>query len=107
MKLTIYTDDSLVEVNKVVEADKLKIPYKVSMYVIQSLDDINLDNTDDVLKFITKNIDKLDKIIKATFGITDSELECIETTELIETGKEIYKWVIDKVGSIKGGSKNV
>ena len=106
MRLTIYTDDSLTEVSRVAEADKLKIPYKVSMMVIQSLDTVNLNNNDDVVAYLSKNINQLDKVIRATFGLTESELECIDTSELVETGKEIYKWAIEKVNSIKGGEKN-
>lgn len=108
MKLTIYTDDNLTEVARVVEADKVKIPYKVSMYIIQSFDGINLDDTDAIFNVITKSADKLDKIIKATFNVSDSELECVDTSDLIDTAMELYKWGITKIASIKGGdSKNV
>lgn len=107
LKLNIYTDESLREVSHTVTADKLKIPYKVSMYIIQSFDGLDINNQDDIIKYLSQNIDKLDKIIKATFGLTDSELECIETTELIDTALELYRWGIDKISSIKGGSKNV
>lgn len=106
LQLTVYTDDSLTDVNRVVEADKLKIPYKVAMYVIQSLDNVNLNDTDDTIKFVAKNIDQVDKIIKSTFGLTDSELECIDTGDLVDTAKEIYRWAIGKVNSIGGGQKN-
>ena len=106
MKLTIYTDDSLTEVSRVVEADALKIPYKVSMEVIKSLDTLDLNDDDEVIKLIGTHIDKLDKILRATFGLTESELECVDTGELIETGKEIYSWAIRKVNSVKGGEKN-
>ena len=107
MKITVYKDDSLTDVSRIAEADKLKIPYRVSMFVIQSLDNVNMSNDDDVIRFLARNIDKLDKILKATFELTDDELECLDTAELIETAKEIYKWVVDKVNSLKGGSKNV
>lgn len=107
MKLTVYTDDSLTEVAKVVEADKLKIPYRVSMYIVQSLDNVSLNNEDDLIAFVSKNIGYMDKIIKATFNVTDSELECIETTELIDMVKELYIWGINKLNSIGGNSKNV
>ena len=77
------------------------------MYIAQSLDTINLKNNDDVLKFVTGNLDKLDKIIKATFGVTDSELECVDVSELGAVASELYKWGIDKLQSLKGNdSKN-
>lgn len=109
LKLKVYTDESLVDEKRTCEADKLKIPYRVAMYLIQSLDTVNLDNEDDIFKFITGNVDKMDKIIKATFGVSESELDCIDAGELIETLKELYQWAIENVNSLKGGnnSKNV
>ena len=106
--LNIYTDDTLTELKRVAEADRLKIPYRVAMYIGQSLDTLNLKNEDDIIKFVTGNLDKLDKIIKATFGVTDTELECIDLAELGAVATEVYKWGIEKLQSLKGNqSKNV
>lgn len=109
LKLNVYTDESMTEIKRVCEADKLKIPYRVSMYLIQSLDTVSLDNQDDIIKFITGNVDKMDKIVKATFGVMESELDCIDAAELIETLKELYGWAIEKINTLKSGdnSKNV
>lgn len=106
--LNIYTDETLTQIKRVAEADRLKIPYRVAMYVGQSLDTINLNSEDDIFKFVVNSLDKVDKIIKATFGVTDSELECVDTMELGAVGVEIYKWAINKLNSLKGGNeKNV
>lgn len=107
LKLTVYKDDTLTEVKREVEADKLKIPYRVSMYLIQSLDGI--ENDEDIVTFISNNIDKMDKILKATFNLTDSELECLDSIELLDVLKELYSWGMDKVKEMKTGnnSKNV
>lgn len=107
LKLKVYTDDTLSEVKRTVEADGIKIPYRVAIYVIQSLDTVSLDDSDDLLKFITGNVDKLDKIVKATFKVTENEMECIDASELIATLQELYKWAISKVNNIKGAEKNV
>ncbi len=106
--LNIYTDDTLREIKRVAEADQLRIPYRVAMYIGQSLDTLNLKNENDIFKFVTGSLDKLDKIIKATFGLTDTELECVDVAELGAVGVELYKWGIDKLNSLKGdSSKNV
>jgi len=106
--LNIYTDDTLTEVKRVAEADRLKIPYRVAMYIGQTLDTLDLKSEDDIFKFVTGSLDKLDKIIKATFGVTDSELECVDVAELGAVGVEIYKWGAEKLNSLKGNnSKNV
>ena len=106
--LTIYSDDSLTEAKRVVEADELKIPYRVATYVIKSLDNLNLDDDSDLLSFVTKNVDCVDKIIKATFGISEAELECIDTAELISVAKELFAWTVSKIQSLHGADeKNV
>lgn len=108
LKLNVYTDETITELKRVCEADKLKIPYRVAMYLIQSLDGVNLDNKDDIIKFISSNIDKMDKILKATFGVSESELDCLDAGELIETLKELYKWGVEKVSKLSDkNSKNV
>ena len=106
--LNIYTDDTLREVKRVAEADRLKIPYRVAMYIGQSLDSLDIKNDNDLVNFVGGNMEKLDKIIKATFGISELELDCIDAGELIPVGVEIYKWAIEKIKSLKGDqSKNV
>lgn len=108
LKLNIYTDEDLREVAKVVETDELHIPYRVAMYIVKSIDGMNIKNEEELFKFVIGSIDKLDNVIKATFGITDSELECVDFTELGAVGMELFRWGLDKFKSIKGGnSKNV
>lgn len=99
--LNIYTDDTLVELARTAEADRLKIPYRVITYVAESLESVDIENEVDVANFIISNVDKLDKIIKATFKITDTELECIDVMELGDVGVEIYKWALDKINGLK------
>lgn len=106
--LNIYTDDTLTEIKRTVEAERLKIPYRVAIYIGQSLDNLNPKNDDDILHFVTGSMDKLDKIIKATFGISETELECIDAAELGAVAMELYRWGIDKLKGMKGGNeKNV
>ena len=106
LALKIYTDDTLTEVKRTAEADRLKIPYRVAMTVAETLDQIDIDSQDDILKAVTHNLDKVDKIVKATFGVTDTELECVDIAELGAVAKEIYKWAIGKISSLKGAEKN-
>ena len=108
LSLNVYTDETLTEIRRVVEADKLKIPYRVALYVAQSLDTVNFKNEDELFKFIIGSLDKVDKIIKATFGVSELELECVDVMELGAVGVEIYKWGVDKLNSMNGStSKNV
>ena len=108
LKITVYTDDSLQEVKREVEADRLKIPYRVAMEVGKSLESIDVKDERKLLNFVTDNLESVDKIVKATFGLSDSELECLDAGEMAAVVKEIYQWAIEKMRSIKGGGeKNV
>lgn len=109
LKLTVYTDDSLVDVKRVVEADRLKIPYRVTKYLAETLENVNLKDQNEIFNYIMDNLDKLDKIIKATFGLTETEMECIDTMELGAVGVELYKWGMNKIKELKQGNnlKNV
>ena len=106
--LNVYTDETLTEVKHEVEAERLKIPYRVAVYIISSLEDVNLKNDEDLIKFIGGSMDKMDKIIKATFGISDSELDCVDGGELVSVIVELYKWGMEKIKTVNRGndSKN-
>lgn len=107
LMLNIYTDDTYTEIKRAVEADRLKIPYRVAIYIGQSLENLNLQNENDIMKFIGSNMETIHKIVKATFGISEQELDCVDAMDLIEVGKELYKWGIEKFNGIKNNSKNV
>ena len=109
LKLTVYTDEDLTEVNRVVEADRLKIPYRVTGYLMQSMENLSFDDKEGIYNFICGNTELLDKIIKATFGVSNNELACIDTMELADVAMEIYAWGVDKIKNLKQGNnqKNV
>jgi hypothetical protein len=108
LSLNIYTDDELTQIKRVAEAERVKIPYRVAINLISSMENANINNDNDLFNFVTSSIGKLDKIIKATFGVSELELECIDAGELGAVAMELYKWAIDKIKSIKSGddSKN-
>lgn len=107
LKLTIYETDELRDVKRIEEADKLKIPYRTAIYVIQSLENVDLENEYQIFNYVTCHIEKLDKIIKATFNVTDTELDCIDLMELGSVAVDLYKWAAEKVKGLKrNNSKN-
>ncbi len=38
LKLNVYKDESFTEIKRTCEADRLRVPYRVAMYVAQTLD---------------------------------------------------------------------
>lgn len=107
LTLKVYEDDTLEKVEKEYTAEKIKIPYRVGLSVIKSLDEIDLDDEMEILQVVTGNVDKLDKIVKATFHVRDEELERVDMGELISTIKELYSWVMEKTKQLGGNEKNV
>jgi len=106
LKLTVYTDESFTDIKRVVEADQLKIPYRVTKYLAETLENVNIKDQNEIFNYIMDNLDKLDKIIKATFGLTETEMECIDTMELGAVGVELYKWGMDKIKNLKQGNNS-
>lgn len=102
LKLNIYKDEFFKEVERTETADQLCIPYRVVIYLAQSLDGIDLKNENDLFNFAIKNVDKIDKIVKATFGVSDDELERVNIMELGKVAVELYKWFTEKVNSLNG-----
>ena len=105
LKLTVYTDETFANVERTIEVEKPVIPYRVAMTIGASLDGISKITNEELYQFVIKNLDKLDRIMKATFGVTDSELERVDALELGQLGVELYKWAVEKFNSIKGGSR--
>lgn len=102
--LNVYKDDSFTEIKRTCEADRLRVPYRVAMYVAQTLDKAE-DITDEkqILKVITSSSEQVTKIIKATFGVSESELETVDVGEMYEVVTELYGYVVEKFSALRGG----
>lgn len=100
MKLNIYTDETLTEVREVREVARLKIPYRVGQYAINMIQ--NLDVTDDekILRTVLGSEEQITAVVRATFGLTEDDLACIDVMELPETAKEIIAFVVNKLADL-------
>lgn len=106
LSLNVYTDETLQKIRETKTVDSLKIPYRAAMLIIGSLKGTDLKNEEDLFNMFINCADELDPVIKATFGLTDNDLLCIDIVELIDVGRELYKWGIDKVNSLTKGEAN-
>lgn len=104
LKLNVYTNDEFTEIKRTCEADRLRVPYRVAMYVARTLDEVG-DITDEkqILKVATGSSEQVTKIIKATFGVSDTELETVDIGEMYEVAMELYRYAVEKFSSLKGG----
>lgn len=100
--LKIYTDEKLTSIKRVAEADRFKIPYRVGIYLLELLENENIKNDVDLIKLMATAPNKLDKIVKGAFGLTDSELECVDSFELGIELIKVYKWIMETVKALKG-----
>lgn len=107
MKLTIYTDESMAEVREVRERPRMKIPYRTSEAVVDMLADLDLEKMSNtaLLGMVIKNRQHVTAVVRATFGLTDGDLNCVDTVELLDVGKEIVKWVLDEIAKLGDGKK--
>jgi len=100
LRINIYTDETYSEVKETREAARIKIPYKVAKDVLQIVQGLDLADDRAIFQQLLKSEEYITRIVKATFGLTEDDLEYIETGELYDTGKEIVQFVIDKMAAM-------
>lgn len=103
MKLTIYTDDTYTNVREVRERDKMKIPYRVAQHVIKSLDGLDLNDDKAVLAKLLESEEQITAVVRATFGLTDADLDYVDLLELSELAGQIVDFVLSKINDLGAG----
>lgn len=102
MKLTIYTDESMSAVREVREVPRMKIPYRTAQHVINMLENLDLDNMSNeaILGMVLKNEYHLTRVVRATFGLAEEDLECVDVVELGDLAREIVAYVVQKMADL-------
>ena len=100
MKLNIYTDETFTQVKEVRSCDKVKIPYRVGQYVVNLLANADFGDDQDILKKVLSSEEQITKIVCATFGLKEEELELIDVVELTETAQQIVAFVVEKLSDM-------
>lgn len=100
MRITIYQDDSFTEIRETREADRLKVPFRVGQYVINVMSKIDYKDEEQIIGAIMDSEEQITKIVKATFGLTDADLETVDVVELGEVAKEIINFVLAKIAEL-------
>ena len=106
LKLTIYTDDTYTKVREVRERDKMKIPYRVGQYVIKALAGLDLNDDKAVLAKVLESEEQITAVVRATFGLTDEDLDHVDLLELSELAGQIVEFVLSKINGL-GAGENV
>lgn len=104
MKLTIYTDASFSEVREVRERDRMRIPYRVAQYVLTALQDLDLKDDQKILHTVLSSEAQITAVVRATFGLTDEELDCVDVMDLADLAKEIIAFVVNKMTDLGVGA---
>lgn len=97
MKLNIYKNQQ--EVAKTYEADAYDLMYGTVEDVLDILDGVSDDITDDdFLMLIRKSMPKLNHLLLDVFpGLTEEELKHVKLKELIPVFFEIFSFVKDSI----------
>jgi len=108
MKLKIYTDESLTQVREEREVPRMKVPYRTADAVLDMLSDLDFENLDEykVLKMVLKNKKHLTTVVRATFGLSEDELACIDLLELGDLAREIIRFVVEKMAELGVGESD-
>lgn len=108
MKLKIYTDESLAQVREEREVPRMKIPYRTADAVLDMLTDLDFDNLDEhmVLKMVLKNKKHLTTIVRATFGLSEEDLGCVDLLDLGDLARDIIRYVVEKMAELGLGESD-
>lgn len=99
-KLPIYTDETFRTVKETRECDELTIPFRVGEYFMDLLAALDFNNDIEVLLAAAKSKDQIKKIIRASFGLTEDDLEFVKLNDLKAVAQPIVKFIYDKIAEL-------
>ncbi len=100
MRITIYQDDTYTEIRETREADRLKVPFRVGQYVVNTMSKLDYKDEQKIIGAVLDSEEQITKIVKATFGLTDEDLETVDMIELGDVAKEIINFVLAKIAEM-------
>lgn len=103
MKLNIYTDGSLTEVKEVREVPRMKIPYRVGQYIVKVISDLDMGEDQKILDTLLASEEQITAVVRATFGLSEEDLDCIDAMELADLAKEIIAFASGKLAELGKG----
>lgn len=103
MKLKIYTDETFTEVREERVADRMRIPYRVGQYVVNAISTVNVNDDQAVLGKVLESEEQITAVVRATFGLTDEDLDGVDMMELADLAKEIIGFVVNKMAELGVG----
>lgn len=100
MRITIYQDDTYTEIRETRECERIKIPYRVGQYVVNIMSKIDYTDEKKIIGAVLDSEEQITKIVKATFGLTDDDLETVDMMELGDVTKDIINFVLAKIAEM-------
>lgn len=100
MRITIYQDETYTEIRETRECDRIKIPYRVGQYVVNIMSKIDYTDEKNIIGAVLDSEEQITKIVKATFGLTDDDLETVDMMELGDVAKDIINFVLAKIAEM-------
>ena len=108
LRLTIYKDEYMTEVQEIRQVEAMKIPYRTADAVLDLLADIDFSNVDEykVINLVLKNKKHITTVVRATFGLSEDELGRINIMDLYGLAKEIVQYVLGQMATLGGGESD-
>lgn len=103
MQLNIYTDDTYTTIKETRQRDKIKIPYRVGQYVLEAIRTVDLESDQEILDCLLDSEEQITKVVRATFGLVDEDLDHVDAMELAELVQQIMAFVVQKMGKLGAG----
>ena len=105
LKLNIYKDEFLSEVQETRTAEGMKIPYRTADNVLDMLQGIDFQNVDEykVINLVLQNKQHVTTVVRATFGLSEDELGRVNIVELYDLAKEIVQYVLGQMATLGDG----
>lgn len=106
MELKIYTDETFTVVREVRTAERMRIPYRVGQYVVNVISSLDLNDDQEVLHKVLDSEEQITAVVRATFGLTDEDLDHVDIMELTDLAKEIIAFVVNKMAELGVGKED-
>lgn len=105
MKLSIYKDEFLNEVQEERTVEDLKIPYRTADAVLDVLSDLDFENLNEykIISLVLKNKHHITTVVRATFNLTEEELQRVNIVEMYDLAKRIIRHVMQQVALLSDG----
>lgn len=107
LKLNIYKSDNPKEIEKTYTASEFDLMWGTMEDLLSVVDIDNLNDTAALGKIISTLLPQVKPLLKQIFiGVTDSEIRCTKTRELVPIFIKAFTYAFSEIGTLSNKSGN-